>query len=170
MVLRMIHGPSPFKSHIKGCQITEAKWVNWVSHSPPTVYHHLSQEPLFARARTRTHTLIQRQSETHSVARIKHLTKLSQLVPQPTRVLYNWNLPVSAVYWKGRIGVWGKDGSCSFFWALCVINDNDKKNKKISKYLATIWSVTASSRLVHVVRYIIHNAAPRYAKICALGT
>lgn len=37
-LLRMSHCQSPVKSGIKACQITAAKWVNWVSHSPPTGY------------------------------------------------------------------------------------------------------------------------------------
>lgn len=37
-LLRMSHCQSPVKSGIKACQITAAKWVNWVSQSPPTGY------------------------------------------------------------------------------------------------------------------------------------
>lgn len=54
-LLRMIRCQSPVKSHIKACQIRAAKRVNWVSHSPPTVYITWVRSP-GARARTHTRT------------------------------------------------------------------------------------------------------------------
>lgn len=97
---------------------------------------------------------------------MKHSTKLSQHVPEPARrISRDAKLLVrarasSAQAERGQRWLWSLS-------AVCAINDD---GTKLCKYLATIWSVTASSRPAHAGRNIIHNAAPRYAKICALGT